>query len=106
MRRRWQSWSESDKIAAQVVALAVLAFLYFAWPTPYVSGSRVLPQNQNDFTLPASATYRVQVNRFSGTVWADTVEGWRRFESMPLPQSQLAFEKDAGDWYDPEARAR
>jgi hypothetical protein len=92
MKRWWQSRTESEKIAAQLIALAALGFLYFVWPTPYIWGVRMLPQYQPDMEPPPTAAYRVQVNRFTGTVWADTVVGWRRFEQEPLPESELAFE--------------
>jgi len=104
VRKRWQAYAESEKIAIQVVALAVLGFLYFAWPTPYLQEYRVLPQGQSDYDLAPAARYRVQVNRFTGTVWAETVEGWRRFESKPLPESELAFEQGSSEWYDSDYR--
>jgi hypothetical protein len=102
MRRRWQSWSESEKIAAQIIALAVLGFLYFAWPTPYFEGYKVLPQRPFDSDVATIAKYRVQVNRFTGTMWADTVDGWRRFDSRPLPESELALKEGGNEWYDPK----
>jgi len=105
MRQRWRSYSESEKIAVQILALALLGFLYFIWPTPYLQGYRVLPQRQYDYDLAPTATYRVQVNRITGTVWADTMEGWRRFESKPLPESVVAFEQESGEWYDPDPHA-
>jgi hypothetical protein len=99
MRRRWQAWSDSDRIAVQVVALGLLVFLYFGWPTPYWTGRRLLPQRDYGLTLAPTAEYRVRVNRFTGTVWAETVEGWRKFQSQPLPESELGYERrGAGQW--------
>ena len=91
MKRWWRTRTESDKIAIQLIALAALGVLYFVWPTPYAWGVRALPQYQPDVEPAPTAIYRVQVNRLTGTVWADTVVGWRRFEQKPLPESQLAF---------------
>ncbi len=105
MRKQWQAFSESERILVQLAVLAALGFLYAIWPTPYVWGYQVLPQSQADYAVAAEARYRVQVNRFTGTVWAETIEGWRRYRSRPLPESELASEEQDNSWFVPGERA-
>src|SRR5574340_1485872 len=101
MRQRWLTLSETDRILVQIAVLAALGFLYAVWPTPYAWGYRTLPQAVSEFDVASEARYRVQVNRFTGTVWAETVEGWRRYRSRPLPQSQLSFDEQDNAWFVP-----
>ena len=104
MRRRWQNCSESDRIAVYIVVFAVLGMLYFVWPTPYIDTYKVLPQSEEGSEVATIAIYRVRMNRITGTVWADTIDGWRRFRSQPLPESQLGFKEQGAEWYDERYR--
>lgn len=58
-----------------LIALAVLAFAYFVYPTPY------------EYTRRAPNVFRV--NRFTGVREVSTANGWRKSSSLNAPAPSI-----------------
>jgi hypothetical protein len=83
--------SDQDRLLLALCVFSAIVFFYLIWPTPYIRGVRELPQRGADGGS-LTAKYEVQINRFTGTLWAKTMGGWERFEGRAMYESQLGHD--------------